>query len=188
VPAKKQSGDYDVGYAKAPASSRFKKGQSGNPRGRPRNRHNEPPYEAVLGQKVSIREDGVERSVTAAEAFLLHMAKRGLDGDGAAARSAMAAIDEARAQGTASAGPDTLVLITQYVSPGSVNSALEPLRMARKLDRHRKSARMVLEPWIVEAALARLTRKLTINQQEVVVQATRTPSKVRWPEWWQARS
>ena len=40
--------------------------------------------------------------------------------------------------------------------PGSVNGALEPLRMARKLDRYRETARMVLEPWIVEVALARL--------------------------------
>ena len=35
--------------------------------------------------------------MTAAEAFLLHMTKRGLDGNGAAAaRSAMIAIEEAR--------------------------------------------------------------------------------------------
>ena len=46
---------------------------------------------------VTIREDGVERRVTAAEAFLLHVTKRGLEGDGAAARAAMAAIEEARA-------------------------------------------------------------------------------------------
>ena len=55
-----------------------------------------PPYEAVLGQIVTIKESGGERRVTAAEAFLLYMAKRGLEGDGAAARSAMAAIEEAR--------------------------------------------------------------------------------------------
>jgi hypothetical protein len=45
---------------------------------------------------VTITENGLERRVTAAEAFLLYMTKRGLDGDGAAARAAMAAIEEAR--------------------------------------------------------------------------------------------
>jgi hypothetical protein len=30
-----------------------------------------------------------------------------------------------------------------------------PLRMARKLDRYRETVRIVLEPWLVEAALAR---------------------------------
>lgn len=89
---KKPSAEYDVGYARTPESSRFPKGQSGNPRGRPPGRRNEAPYESVLGQLVTIREDGVERRVTAAEAFLLHMTKRGLEGDGAAARSAMAAM------------------------------------------------------------------------------------------------
>ena len=49
-----RDGDDDaIGYRKPPASTRFRKGQSGNPRGRPRGRRNEPPYEAVLGQMVT---------------------------------------------------------------------------------------------------------------------------------------
>jgi hypothetical protein len=60
--------------------------------------------------------------------------------------------------------------------------------MATKLDRFRPAARMVLEPWIVEAGLARLgERKLTREEQAKVVQATRTPHKVRWPDWWEIR-
>jgi hypothetical protein len=34
---------YDVGYAKPPASTKFKPGQSGNPRGRPKGSRNKPP-------------------------------------------------------------------------------------------------------------------------------------------------
>lgn len=176
---------YDVGYGKAPVSTRFPKGKSGNPRGRPKGSKRRPPYDTVLGQLVTVREDGRERRLTAAEAFLLYMTKRGLEGDGAAARSAMVAIENARGRGVA-AEPELLVIVYKGVTPGSVNSALEPLRMATKLDRYRETARMLLEPWLVEAALERLgNRRLTREQQETVVRATRLPRKVRWPEWWE---
>jgi hypothetical protein len=56
--------------------------------------------------------------------------------------------------------------------------------VAKKLDPYRETARIVLEPWLVEAALARLPQKLSPADQRIVVKATRTPRKVRWPEWW----
>ena len=96
----------------------------------------------------------------------------------------MAAIENARAR-RGDAEPELLVIVYKCVAPGSVNSALEPLRMATKLDRYRETARMMLEPWLVEAALDRLGHgRLTREEQETVVRATRLPHKVRWPDWW----
>ena len=64
---------------------------------------------------------------------------------------------------------------------------MQPLKIATALDIDRPSARMMLEPWIVEAALARLgNRRLTRDEQQTVLKATRTPRKVHWPEWWEA--
>jgi hypothetical protein len=47
------------------------------------------------------------------------------------------------------------------------------LRMARKLDPYRETARMARQPWLVEAALA-LSQPLSPTDQRIV-KATRTP-------------
>src|SRR6202790_2857612 len=177
------------GYRRPPRTTRFTKGQSGNPAGRPRGRRREAPYEAILGQMVTIREDGTTRRVTAAEAFLLKLTKSGLEGDSAATRASLAAIEHAREQHNAGLGGSRIsVIVREIMAPGSVTSALPPLRMARKLDPYRETARMVLEPWLVEAALARLGRTPSPPDQRTIVKATRTPHKVRWPKWWSGHS
>lgn len=177
-----------TGYRNPPASTRFRKGQSGNPRGRPPGRHTAIPFDAVLGQMVVIRENGEERRLTAAEAFLLQLTKKGLEGDGASARTALRAIADARASGLTQQTTRVDKIVWTIVRPGSVNTAMQVLRMARKLDPYRDTARMALEPWIVEAALARLgDQRLTLNEQRMVLEATRTPKKVRWPEWWEIK-
>ncbi|MBA3055496.1 MAG: hypothetical protein FP826_11315 [Sphingomonadales bacterium] len=171
------------GYKRPPAATRFVKGRSGNPRGRPRNRHREIPYDTVLGQMVTIREEGRERRVTAAEAFILQLTRKGLQGDSAAARDSLAAIETARAsRHTAGEGEIFRILIIAY----GVGVALKRLGMGIKRNPLSKErVRWELQPWIVQAALDRLGgRVLTPEEQREVWIVTHQRDKVQWPEWW----
>lgn len=177
-----------VGYRSPPRRTRFQKGTSGNPKGRPRNRKKDIPYDTVLGQMVTIREDDRERRVTAAEAFLLHLTRKGLAGDNAAARASLAAIESAREK--RGAPEANLITEIRIVFMGfGVGSALKPLGIARKLHSlDQERVQWQIQPWIVEAALKRLgSRKLSLEEQREVWANTRTPERVKWPEWWMVR-
>ena len=50
----------------------------------------------------------------------------------------------------------------------------------------RAKTRVLLTPSLVEAALARLGRRLSLDEQKMVLRAVGDHSKVRWPDWWQA--
>lgn len=177
----------EVGYGRPPLSTRFKKGRSGNPKGRPRNRRREVPYDTLLGQMVTVREEGKERRITAAEAFILQLTKKGLEGDSASARASLAAIENARAARAARGGDKTIRFQVRFFG---LCCALEDLGIGLRVHpTDEERVRLMLKPWIVEASLARLgTRRLTIGEQQVVLNSTRTPQKVRWPDWWTVRA
>ena len=173
----------EVGYGRPPHATRFQKGRSGNPRGRPRGRKSSIPHDHVLGQMVTVREDGRERRVTAAEAFLLHLTRKGLAGDSAAARASLAAIETARGKRSPR---ETITVITMVSVAMGIEGPLEDLGLGVLKHQYDETrARWELNSWIVEAALARRgSRRLSEEEQREVWGNTRTPGKVRWPEWW----
>ncbi len=175
-----------IGYRKPPAATRFRKGRSGNPRGRPKNRKRGLPYDHVLGQMVTIRDGGAERRVTAAEAFLLHLTKKGLEGDGPAARASLAALSTARASQPSEKAIDILRVIISAVGP---SLCLDTLGFGVKTNAADKDkVRWHLKSWVIDAALARLgDRRLTIEHQREVWNVAYWPSDLRWPEWWTYR-
>ena len=63
--------DYEVGYGKPPHQSRFEKGQSGNPRGRPSGAKNlKTLLSEALNEPVIITENGRRRKITKREAIV----------------------------------------------------------------------------------------------------------------------
>jgi hypothetical protein len=74
--------NYDVGYGKPPEANRFKKGQSGNSKGRPQKSKNT--YNILadeLSRVVALKENGQEVKLTKREAMLRHMVNKAVQGD-----------------------------------------------------------------------------------------------------------
>lgn len=64
----------------------------------------------------------------------------------------------------------------------SVNNAMHHLGLTSP----RARTRMLLQPALIEAALARMDRPLTLEEQLVVMRAVGDRRKVNWPSWWEA--
>ncbi len=77
--------DEEVGYGKPPKATRFKKGQSGNPKGRPRGSRNfSTDVKATLDQPVQLKIRGRNKTVATQQAALLRLREKALSGDGRA--------------------------------------------------------------------------------------------------------
>jgi hypothetical protein len=77
---------YSVGYSRPPREHRFKPGQSGNPKGRPKGKKNTATVlREILDRKVEMRIGGILRKVCMREAMLMRFAEAALKGDTKAA-------------------------------------------------------------------------------------------------------
>ncbi|MDJ1018499.1 MAG: DUF5681 domain-containing protein [Paracoccaceae bacterium] len=75
-------GHYDVGYGKPPKHTRFKKGQSGNPKGRPKGSRNfATDLDEVLSAPMTVIKNGSPKKVSSQLAALMRLMERALNGD-----------------------------------------------------------------------------------------------------------
>jgi len=81
---KPKSGDYQVGYRKPPEVTKFKKGQSGNPSGRPRKKPDMSIHDAVneaLAAGILVTLDGKKTRLPAVKVIGKALVNKALSGD-----------------------------------------------------------------------------------------------------------
>lgn len=85
--------DYEVGYGRPPKNKQFKKGESGNPRGRPKGAKGFiASLERELAAKITVREGDKETEISKAEALAKRLTEKALKGDIGAIKM-LAAVD-----------------------------------------------------------------------------------------------
>jgi hypothetical protein len=96
--------DYEVGYGKPPVHTRFQKGQSGNPKGRPRGRKNlSSLLNEALNGWVIVVENGRRKKITKREAIITQLVNKSAAADLKATQIVIALLQEVEAQADVSA-------------------------------------------------------------------------------------
>jgi Family of unknown function (DUF5681) len=73
--------DYEIGYGRPP-KNQFKKGQSGNPRGRPKRAKSlSDRLKKALSETVTINENGSRRKIQKSDALMIQLANKAVGGD-----------------------------------------------------------------------------------------------------------
>jgi hypothetical protein len=77
-----QDEDFEVGFKKPPKATQFKKGRSGNPRGRPKGSRNlATAFIAISREKMSVTERGRRLIMTKGDVILHRMINEAITGD-----------------------------------------------------------------------------------------------------------
>jgi hypothetical protein len=101
--------NYEVGYGKPPLHSRFKKGRSGNPKGRPRGSKNlSSLLNDALNGWVVVVENGRRKKITKREAIITQLVNKSASADLKATQIVLAMLQEVESQADGAADQATL--------------------------------------------------------------------------------
>jgi hypothetical protein len=127
--------EYEIGYGRPPRETRFEKGRSGNPSGRPKgSRGVSTVIAAALSEKVVVNENGKRRTITKLEAAVKQMANKAAGGDQRAAKLIIELLHQSESRDEARAGGGTLTAEARKASDKGVLEAIrdQALRVVTK--------------------------------------------------------
>jgi Family of unknown function (DUF5681) len=110
------SRDYAVGYGKPPLHTRFQKGRSGNPKGRPRGTKNMSTLLSdALNGSVSVVENGRRKKITKREAIITQLVNKSASADLRATQMVLAMLRDVEARADSGAEPAAFTEADQQI-------------------------------------------------------------------------
>jgi hypothetical protein len=178
-----------VGPGRPPAGSRFPKGRSGNPKGRPRSRPlpAASAFDIVIDRTLTVTQGGRARELTLEEALQHKTYQAAIAGNRAARREVLKMIAK-RERWLAAKAPkhSGIEILMEAEDPDNANEALLLLGIAERDTRatgpDNPYERLLLQPWAVQAALSRRRRR-RLSEKEIseIRRCTRDLHSIRWP-------
>ncbi len=168
--------------------TRFRSGQSGNPKGRPRKAApQQSAFDIVIDRTLTVTQNGVERELTIDEALQQRTYQDAITGSRSARREILKMIAK-REKWIAAHAPVPKIApaeLRMENDPANAHEALVLLGIASP-DPHDWGPndiydRLLLEPWAVEAAFAR-SRKRVIDDRDLaeIRRCTRDAQSIPW--------
>jgi len=165
-------------------ATRFQKGQSGNPKGRPkRRRPNVSAFDIIIDKTLTVTQNGVERELSVDEALRLQTYREALKGSKMAIRQVLKMIEK-REAALAKLHPSKAFVTTviEYESDNA-DEAMRILGIATDVYPHGPQVRRLrLQTWAAQAGLSRAGRRtLSDNEISEIERCTLEPGTLRWP-------
>ena len=177
-----------VGPGRPPKANRFRKGTSGNPKGRPKSRRASSisDFDIIMDRTLTVTQDGKPHEVTLEEALQHRTYEEAIKGNRASQREVLKMIAKREKWLAAKRPVSGLNLLMETEDPDNANEALLLLGIAepdtRWSDPTDKSQRLRLQPWAVQPALSRPGgRRLSAKDVAEIERSTCDAEMLRWP-------